>query len=164
MRLFIALELSPEAHQTLSQIQEQLKPKISGAKWVNPDNIHLTLKFLGETPEEKLPEIKAVMDKAALNTKPFTITLNKLGFFPNAQHPRIIWVGITKGVPLVSDTLEAPSKPHLTLARFKKPTKLPAAPDVQIPAISTKIDHITLFRSVLKPTGAEYTALYRAKF
>jgi len=157
MRLFIALELSPEIHQTLKKIQNSLKKIIPEAKWVNPDNIHLTLEFLGETPEDKLPEIKARLVETASKFQPFTITLDKIGFFPNSQRPRVLWVGTRESIPGL-ETL------HLTLARFKKPVKLPAEIKVEIPAVSAKINHITLFQSVLKPTGAIYTRLYSHPF
>src|SRR3990167_7452736 len=97
IRAFIAIELSQELKDALEYIEDSLRPKISGAKWVKPDNIHLTLKFLGHINTDTIESIKSILEEIAKNRTPFTIRLSSPGAFPTIERPRVIWVGIDKG-------------------------------------------------------------------
>jgi 2'-5' RNA ligase len=97
MRTFIAIELPREIKDALGKLQARLKASGADVKWVKPENIHLTLKFLGETDEEKTAEIKNILADTAQNFKTFLIRPYSLGAFPKIQSPRVIWIGIDKG-------------------------------------------------------------------
>lgn len=97
MRTFIAIELPNEIKEYLNSIQERLKKTGADVKWVEPQNIHLTLKFLGEIKEKKLESISKIMEEVTKDKKEFIIQLSSLGVFPKIEFPRVIWVGISQG-------------------------------------------------------------------
>lgn len=183
IRTFIALELSNDIINELARLQDELKEVGSDVKWSNPSNIHLTLKFLGEIEEEKVSQIKQILDDISNNEKPFDVTLSEVGAFPNLDFPRVIWVGldgntsvIGKIVNVLEDTLEKigfskgmrPFSAHLTLGRVKSgKNKLELKEKLstlKVNPISTKIKSIILFKSKLTPTGPIYTSLHEAIF
>jgi RNA 2',3'-cyclic 3'-phosphodiesterase len=92
MRLFIAVELPNDIRTQLTELQRVLRPLASAAKWVAPESIHITLKFLGEVPEKRVDQIDAAL--AGLAWKPFTIAVHSVGFFPGARSPRVFWAGM----------------------------------------------------------------------
>jgi 2'-5' RNA ligase len=97
MRTFIAIELSEEIRSALGQVQSHLKYAGADVKWVNPQNIHLTLKFLGEVDEKKLEKVKTALDGVAASSRAFELSLKEIGAFPAVDHPRVVWVGLDKG-------------------------------------------------------------------
>lgn len=97
MRAFIAIELPQEIKNRLTEIQNLLKKSGADVKWVKPENIHLTLKFLGEIDKEKLIKIVEIIEDTAGNNAPFQIRLFSLGAFPKIEFPRVIWIAIDKG-------------------------------------------------------------------
>lgn len=185
MRAFIAIELPEEARDFLRRLQGQLKTCGADAKWVAPSNIHLTLKFLGEIDERKLPEITAAMEAAVAEKHPFSVRLASLGAFPKIDYPRVIWVGIDKGDSEIKEVAknleesiarlglpkeERPFSSHITVGRLRSQLNK----DELAQALKTiKIEpqgpeflaaKITLFKSVLAPSGPIYTALKEASF
>lgn len=191
MRTFIAIELSNEIRGGLAQIESHLKYSGADVKWVEKDNIHLTLKFLGEITEEKSEKIKYILDEIAKQTKPFELSLKIskegsgtfLGAFPNLNHPRVIWVGLDKGAvesrliaEKVDDALlkigfQKESRPfaaHLTIGRVRSPKNKEALKEkisnLQLKAHSLQlIDAIMLFQSSLTPKGPIYTKIHESK-
>lgn len=184
LRLFIALELSKEMHQSFSDLIINLKKiSLNGVKWVKPENIHLTLKFLGDTPQTKIIHINSALEKAVSNISSFTILSKGTGVFPNLRQPRVFWAGITTPPELLNlqkqidselSTLEfevekRPFTPHLTLGRVSES----ANPEIIVKVInaltesdsfefgSVNIQQITLFQSTLSPGGSIYTPLKR---
>lgn len=149
--------------------------EIDGARWVAPENIHLTLKFLGATPDDKLDEIEAAVEKAVSGFRKFYFSLDELGAFPSAKRARVIWVGIHHGAnelielskaienamaPLGFEPENKAFKPHITLARIKNPKPIEAALS-KVPAEGfsgrvINVDGVVIFESHLKRTGAEY--------
>ena len=134
MRTFIALELSNPIKHELSRLQQELTKSNADVKWVKPENIHLTLKFLGNIDETKLEQIKHILDGISSEEKPFEIHLSELGAFPNLNRPRVLWVGLDKGsseTKQIAAALETelqkigfpkeerPFSAHLTLGRVK---------------------------------------------
>ena len=93
MRTFIAIELEEKIKELLSKIQAELKKSGEDIKWVNPHNVHLTLKFLGEIEEPKIPKIIQLLKEAAATLKPFTIEIKDIGGFPSLRSPRGILTG-----------------------------------------------------------------------
>lgn len=187
MRIFIAIELSESIRNALAQIQSHLKYAGADVKWVEKDNIHLTLKFLGEVTEEKIEKIKSALDQIASKTKPFEISLKDIGAFPKIDYPRVIWVGLDKSANeskiLAENIDEALSKigfqkesrpfaAHLTIGRVRSPKnkdalkeKILSAANSQLPITNSQlISSIILFQSTLTPKGSIYTKLHEARF
>lgn len=183
MRTFIALELSEEIKEELGRLQDELKAADAEVKWVKPQNIHLTLKFIGNAEESKIEEIKKILESISSQNHPFEISLFRPGAFPELNRPRVIWVGIDKGcaevekiAKIVSDELEKtgfpkeerPFSAHLTLGRVKSGRNKARLKEkilsLETRPTSSAINHITFFRSTLTPSGAIYTALCKAKF
>lgn len=182
LRLFIAIELSSETQEQLSQIQKQLKSSGADVKWVKPENIHLTLKFLGETKVSLVEDIKNVIREAAEQFEKFEFHLNELGAFPKITSPRAIWVNafeptgiIGKIVLMLEEKLEKLGftkttrgfTPHITIGRVKSSDgrinlveKLRQAKISQ--PQSQKVDKLTLFKSTLTPSGPIYEVLQQA--
>lgn len=182
MRAFIAIELPKDLKNALSQLQEQLRKTAADVKWVQPDNIHLTLKFLGEIDEKKLDKISLILDKIAISNKCFQISFSTLGAFPKMSSPRIIWVGIEKGdmeTKKIACELEGeiekigipkenrPFSTHITIGRIKSALnqqmltqELNQLEDYFTEKkLQFKAERITLFKSTLLPEGATYEPL-----
>ena len=96
LRTFIAIELSSELLNRLQEVQRDLQKRVPPqvVRWVRPQGIHLTLKFLGEVPAERIQAITQAVERACTGVAPFTITAGGLGCFPNLRRPRVVWVGV----------------------------------------------------------------------
>ncbi len=168
----------------LGDVQQRLERQVPprSVRWVRAGGIHLTLKFLGDTPTDKLPEITEALSAVARHAPSCTFTVGGLGCFPNPRRPRVVWVGVqepTGRLAALQDAIEEAMvpfgyrpegrgfTPHLTLGRIHRRASRQDAARVgevitateigtlaQVPAI-----HFDLIKSVLKPTGAEYTTL-----
>jgi 2'-5' RNA ligase len=184
IRAFIAIPLPHPLLDRLSALQRQLESQIPSrsVRWVRVEGIHLTLKFLGDTPMEKLPDIKRALTAVARHAPACTFTVGELGCFPNPRRPRVVWVGVqepTGRLAALQDAIEeviAPLgyppegrgfTPHLTLGRVRPGARRSDVARVGEVVTGTTVeslaeisgDHFALIRSVLKPTGAEYTTL-----
>jgi 2'-5' RNA ligase len=182
LRTFIAIELSDETRNKLRNIISSLRTINYPIKWVDADRIHLTLKFLGATRDEQVPQIINVMEEHLNNYPPFEYHIGGISTFGSKQAPRVIWVGITKGIDKlkhIADTLNEamgnlgfPSEnreyvPHLTIGRNR--CSRPA--DKLLSKIKTlSVDateyagEVTLIESKLKPSGPVYTPLGKVVF
>ena len=175
MRVFIAVDLPIEIRNALAEIQRELRPTSHAARWVNPDSIHITLKFIGEVPDSRLDEIHGAL--AGLTWIPFTVTIRGAGFFPGNRSPRVFWAGMeAPTMQGLAEELDARMerlgfeneqrafRPHITLARAKE-TRI----DSSLVAAAAKfeghefgafsVDRIFLFKSTMKPGGAVYEKL-----
>ena len=94
IRAFIAIELPVEVKLKLTQLEEQLKLSRLAAKWVAPESIHLTLKFLSDISVDSIPGIQEIMEEAALGVAPFQIGVGGVGVFPNPQRVQVIWAAL----------------------------------------------------------------------
>jgi 2'-5' RNA ligase len=171
IRSFVAVELPEPVRAALGRIQEGAKVAGgAGAKWVSPGGIHLTLKFLGNVDEAKVPHLVQALTTACEGSGPIALALSKLGVFPGPSRPRVAWVGLSGGVsellrlqeqvekalsPLGFPREERAFTPHLTLARVFVEGFLKAAPE----AVSFRVEGISLMRSQLAPSGAIYSRL-----
>lgn len=183
IRCFIAIELSQEIQDILGKIENELQKTISGVKWVKPDNIHLTLKFLGHIEKETVEKIKKIISEIVKDAKPFKIRLLSAGAFPSPSRPRVIWIGVDeenkegshlanlieeKLAPLGIEKESRAFHPHLTLARVKflkdKSSVKNALTSLKVPSAEMTATKITLFQSTLAREGAIYTVLYEAEF
>lgn len=185
MRTFIAITLPKEIKDRLSAIQEELKNTGAEVKWVKPENIHLTLKFLGEIDEKKLEKIIQATEEAVKDKKPFLAHLGSIGAFPNINFPRVIWLGIEAGdreTKEIAKGLEdkiaklgipkedRPFSSHITIGRTKSGihrdklvgTLKKIADDFGKENLEFQVKAITLFKSTLTPKGPIYQALKEA--
>jgi len=185
MRAFIALELSPQLREGLDSLMRDLKgPRGIKGRWVPWENIHLTLRFLGEVDEEQVEAIGELLERVAAASRPFSLSLEGLGAFPSSFRPRVLWVGVKKGLEVLEKMynqleeglfkLGVPPndkafKPHLTLARFKNPDlevrrRVHAAcKDMENrPFGEMEVKAIVLYESILSPQGARYRKVKEA--
>jgi len=173
MRLFTGIELPTEIKSRLTRLLETLRPT-ARIKWSPAENLHVTTKFIGEWPDERVEELIASLGTLASRER-IHIAVRNLGWFPNPNSPRVFWAGVNAGpglAELARDTernLERlgvpvegrPYSPHLTLARVKDSGSL-AALRGAVGALPSSdfgqfmADRFYLYRSTLKPTGSEY--------
>ena len=183
LRLFVAVELPPEARLALRQVMERLKASLVGPfRWVSADGVHLTLKFLGNVPAQRAGELGAALEQAVGDRKAFELRLSELGVFPGRRAPRVVWVSLAGEVEALKPLQQAiedrlgklgfPAEtrgftPHLTLARVNgrlKPdelARLHEALDQTVgPAGGTfRASAVALIQSTLTPSGAVYQRL-----
>src|SRR5260370_36722651 len=131
MRLFVALEIPSAVRENLAELLKSLRSMSPQTRWVRPENLHLTLKFIGEVPETKLAAIRSAL-AGARSDQPVTLDFRGLGFFPNEKHPRAFWAGIeaSPNLKLLAAEIEnamekvgipreeRPFSPHLMLTRL----------------------------------------------
>lgn len=185
IRAFIAVELEPALKDRISEIQSELKKTDADIKWVNPNNIHLTLKFLGYVEEKKLEEIKHAIEKIAKDFLNFSIETSQIGIFPEKGTPRVIWIGIKKGKEILTKIAfelkeeiaklgipkeDRPFQSHATIGRIKSSknkdkliSKINEINQTIKPQVQDASE-IILFQSTLSPLGPTYTKLYKANF
>jgi 2'-5' RNA ligase len=177
MRLFLAVELPPELRAALAGVQARLREAESGWRWARPEGLHLTLRFLGEVPEGRMPELTERFARAAASASGTEVEAAGLGTFPPRGAPRVLWVGLRDlggdalaalAASLELEAREAgfapearPFAPHLTLARAAPPPR-PRTPAAEVGVLARfPVEELTLFRSVRGRGGAVYTALAR---
>ncbi len=176
MRLFIAVPLPDEARDLLVGMQDQLRPEVKRAAWVQRAAMHITVRFLGETDEALIPEIHEVLGDGLAGFPAFEAVLSRGGAFPNPRRPKVFWVGLEDGerfaglahaanLALSALGFPAPHKPfrpHATVCRLRGPwlTGLPE-PLAGLGELGRfPVDRLVLYRSVLHRTGAEHTPLH----
>jgi len=182
MRTFIAITLPEDIRDSLEKVQKQLKTSQADVKWVEPKNIHLTLKFLGEIDNSQLEKIIAILGDTAKNQAAFLCRISSVGAFPRDNSPRVIWAGIDLGdeeIKQIAKRLETnllglgfppedkPFSSHITLGRTKsslnRDSLVKGLLDLQKKAeketIAFSVNKITLFKSTLTPLGPIYEPL-----
>jgi len=184
LRTFVAVGLDTFTHDRLVGLQQRLAAAGVPVKWVEPDNLHLTLLFLGEVDARETPAVCSAVTAVCRKRPPFAVTLAGAGAFPTPRRPRTLIVHVTEGGPelvALHDALEEPLlelgcyrreerpfKPHLTLGRVKgQAAAEPLTAAVQQFAGwqggQTHVDEVLVMSSELKPQGPEYTVLCRAR-
>jgi 2'-5' RNA ligase len=186
LRTFIAIPLSPLVIAKLGDAQRALRRKCSeqAVSWVKPENIHLTLFFLGDILPERQSPVEAALSVVARNVRPFTFSVQGAGAFPNLNRPRVIWVGLEEPTGQLALLHRAVNEamanvgfqpedrrfsPHLTLGRVRQQASREDAQAVGEALRQVEVGHLgdviveelIFFRSVLKSSGAEYTPLAR---
>lgn len=187
-RLFIALELPEEVLRAIGRVQADLKSALGtgSLRWTRPEGIHLTLKFLGDVPDERVKAIEAGIMEAAAQGKPLALRAQGLGCFPNLERPRVLWVGLAGDIaalralhgeveqriaPLGFPTEARGFSPHLTLARTAQGASrtdlaaigAAASRRDQLEVGAWQATSVSLMRSQLKPDGAVYTCVGEAR-
>jgi 2'-5' RNA ligase len=179
-RLFVAVDVPTEIKEIYGSVLEKTRDKLVGARWVDPCNLHLTMKFVGPYEEERLAELIAEVRRVAERTPGFDMALGSLGAFPSRSKARVIWVGMTEGkeeARKLAQKLDArlekvgvgrenrPFRGHLTLARLKRPSdctrhlgelerELGGLQDLDF-----GVDEIVVYESRLSPKGPTYIPL-----
>jgi RNA 2',3'-cyclic 3'-phosphodiesterase len=186
LRLFVAVDPPEPVRRHALALRRRLERAAGRAagevKWVAPENLHLTLQFLGAVPEERLDEVSAAVTGAAAPGAPLELALQGAGAFPGARRARVLWAGVAGEVPRLGALVaelgrrlaplgyppeERAFSPHLTLGRARDPRGLPglaaalAAPD-EAPATPWPVTELVLYRSHLSPRGPSYQPLLRA--
>ena len=178
LRCFVAIGIPEPIKRDIGELIEILKKYNVDVKWVIHENLHLTLKFLGNTQEILLPKIKESLLNIVLSYEPFYIKICTTGVFPNRRYPRVIWVGVedsgilTKLKKDIEDAMvllgyqkeDRGFNPHLTLGRVRSQkgvtnlvNELDNFKDRDFGSIN--VESIKLMKSELKPKGAEYSCL-----
>jgi 2'-5' RNA ligase len=188
IRAFIAVDLPAEVQDCLGQILKQLNEQMGDVpvRWVAAENIHLTLKFLGDVSTNNIEVLTELLEAETADTDPMVISVGGLGAFPKVRSPRVIWVGVEAAQELVTlqrqiDMQTArigyardrrPFSPHLTLGRVSRNASPQDVRKIGDVLVSQKIGYlgvariraVHLYRSDLKPSGAVYTKLFTAPF
>ena len=184
VRTFIAIELGEVHHRALSDVQMRLQREraASSVRWVAPENIHLTLRFLGDVATTAMPALQSAVAEACVGIAPFTLSLSGAGAFPNTRWPNVLWVGLggqVERAALLAQRLddacaaiglpreERPFSPHLTLGRVKREAKpndrqivgelLDHATVGELGLL--QVDRVSVMKSELRPSGSIYTRL-----
>ena len=182
MRAFVAINLTGAERRRLAGAVDAIRERGYPFRWVKPDNVHLTLKFLGDAPEERCGELAAALDRAAGGCARFELRVRGVGAFPSPRRPQVVWVGVE-----VSEALEAlqrrierelealgypaerrPFRPHLTLGRARAHAKRNDFSELESLMAtlnfegSYAVKTVDLMRSQLKPSGAVHSILHSA--
>lgn len=184
LRTFIAVELPAGIQKAISQSTAPLRNSLSKSlvRWVVPQNVHLTLKFLGDVSSTNLEQLVAALKVEAAVHEMFTMSVVGLGAFPNPRRARVIWVGlkappaleaIQRGVEAAAERLgyapeERPFSPHLTIGRVGQNVSASDLQYIRTLLEATKVgmlgtfrvDSVHIFKSDLQPGGSVYTHLY----
>lgn len=179
MRLFVAVEIVDEARQVAADVADRLRNELGSivaARWANPANMHLTVRFIGHVVDERVP---AVLDalRPSVRVAPFDVVLGGCGVFPSSGMPRVIWIGLREGLhslaamheefnrrlePLGFDPEDRPYSAHLTLARLtggRSSVRRTIAGKIVTP-VRWRVTKAAVFHSLLSPKGSRYQRLF----
>ncbi|MGE5404610.1 MAG: RNA 2',3'-cyclic phosphodiesterase [Candidatus Saccharibacteria bacterium] len=183
MRLFIAADLPAPIKRQLVDLRNQVSRGVKGVKWVEDQNLHLTLKFLGEVDDSLLPKIIEQSGRVISGSKEIRLSLGEIGYFPNKNNPRVVWEGLKgetdkinslgtsldKALETLGFEIEKSRKAHLTLGRIKLADGLEQMfnniSNIKYPAKSDfVINELTLYESQLTRQGPIYSVLEKYGF
>lgn len=185
LRTFVAVEISSEVQARTGQLMELLGGSGVKASWTKLQNMHLTLKFLGDTPETLLPDVCRAVIKAAASVEPFEMHFAEVGAFPSLQRPQTLWLGVREGAAEVAELHQAVDEkllelryprergrftPHLTLGRARSGSPADFADlrrrmeeQQQFDAGLSIVDEVLVYSSILdRVNGPSYEVLARA--
>jgi len=187
LRLFVALEPPGAVRRRLESVAGEIRrragPAAEAVKWVRGENVHLTLQFLGNVPEERVPDVALALAEAARAARPLRLEVRGAGGFPSARRPRVVWAGLAGDLlplaalvqdlgrrlaPLGFAPEDRPWSPHLTLGRARGggapglAGALSAVKDAEVGG--WRAGELVLFRSHLAPEGPRYEAIRRDVF
>lgn len=182
VRLFVACEVPDEVKEAIGETIEGLRKKSGPAvRWIKPEGVHVTLKFLGEVPVKKLPAVKLAIQEAVVGHSPFELEFSNIGTFGGREGLRIMWVGIAGDVLRLEALVRAvnaalavvgfeperrPFRPHLTLGRVRDEIGTRHRAEIEVavgktdvPGVNWRTSQVSLMRSKLGPGGASYEVL-----
>jgi 2'-5' RNA ligase len=179
MRLFIAVEVTEEVRCRASQVRERLGRAAGRIRWERPEKLHLTLRFLGDTVDARLPEVLAAVERVAGSAEPTEVEFGGLGVFPDRGMPRVLWIGAkdpsgrlaalaqkleTAAVELGYPPERRAFTAHLTVARIEFVPRgtdlvgmMPGADEVL--RMRQPVDSVAVYESAPRPGGSEYVKL-----
>jgi 2'-5' RNA ligase len=182
-RVFCAVELPDAVRARLEDHISRLRKEVSevAASWSRVENIHLTLKFFGNVEVKRIEKISAAAERVVRQFSTFQISVGKTGVFPRPSRPQVLWIGVSdlsgqlaalqekfedecaaEGFPKENRAY----RPHLTIARLRKPEGAPRLAEVhlgmQFEAIAVELKELVVFRSELSPKGSKYTVISAA--
>ncbi len=180
-RIFIAIKMPEAVIGKVTEVSRyfQSQTPAGALKWVETENLHLTLRFLGEISEEAVLKVQSSLPQAAMGQPPFTLSVEGLGMYPSPGQPQVIWLGVKGSKPMVAlhaqletalarvgiEKEDRPFHPHLTLARVRQRTDRATAHQIGETLTQFKVgslgafqvDQIQLIESQLTPQGPVYT-------
>ena len=180
MRLFLAIPIASDILEALGTGVETLRETRAPVKWVRPEGMHLTLKFLGETQDRKVPPLVQAIESSCSRFEPFPMSVSGIGAYPNMRRPRVVWAGVEElsgtldklqdGVEDACNLLGWPREergfsPHVTVGRIKGKiniSRLAQAVGKMDQNLwgSQTVDSVVLYSSELKPGGAVYEKVH----
>ena len=182
IRTFIAINIPDMVRSEIAKFQSELKIHRADVKWVRPESMHITLKFLGNVKEENMSEVARCVGEAAHGYKPFTVEVSGVGTFPNERRPRVLWIGVKSGAEILSELASRVDgalsgmgferekrrySAHLTLGRVRSPNRIQDVVNAMtVQGFEAKpfdVTELDVMKSELLRTGAVYTAMERIK-
>ncbi len=182
MRLFVAIELDPPIRAALAEVQDQLRGACEGVRWIPAEQLHVTMKFLGEVSDKNVAGVADALRRAARSGPTFSMEVAGSGCFPPRGPARIVWVGMREQtgamrrcVDAVEQALEPlgfprerrPFSGHITVGRIREDRSSGrirgAAEACTFESVTQAVDSITLMSSVLSPKGPIYSAVVTAR-
>ena len=182
IRTFVAIDVPAGVRESIGGFQAGLKRHDADVKWVRPESIHITLKFLGDVAGGRIGEMANALRGAVEGASPFRVSVEGTGVFPGGQKPRVLWIGVKEGAEALSvlashvdaalsglgfDREKRKYSAHLTIGRVRSPKGIqPVVEAMQSAAFEAGVieaEEIVLMKSDLQPMGAVYTALERIK-
>lgn len=179
MRAFFAIDLAPEVKEEIEKLEVELRPRLRRARFVPTENLHWTLRFLGETTPERVDAVARALGREISGRGSFVLDVRGLGLFPDRKRPRVLWVGVATPPDALFDLHEsiervargagfAPEtrrfEPHVTLARFREPSRGVASivePLRERAFGNSVVREVVLYQSHLSPQGSRYLPLER---
>lgn len=176
-RLFVAVLLPDAVREALASVVSRLREKGTNVRWVSEENLHVTLKFLGETPAGAIPDICGAIERTVTPHAPFDMRLSGLGAFPTVRKARVMWAGVGQGAAELSaiakDTehalanlgfeIEGRFRAHVTLGRMREPAPCDwlcgGAEDDLGDRLACRVSSVHLMQSELTPAGARYRSI-----
>ena len=181
IRTFIAINLPNPLLSELQNLITELRSEGSGVRWVNAKNMHITLKFLGDTPSNLLPQIEERISSICREISPFELSSKQVGVFPRWEMPKVLWVGVNASpesmfqLAKLKNALDGeletlgfsaetrPYKPHLTIGRIKNSRTAQSIVEhfrhIRLQTHDIPVEQIELMQSQLTPTGSIYSIL-----
>ncbi len=185
LRTFVAVEVSPEVRRRAAEWIRLLEQNAIQARWVDPNQLHVTLQFLGQVPETQVPHICLALARAVAPLATFDVTCSDLGAFPDWERPRVLWMGIHEGydeLVALQQTVERALRPlgfrgearrfepHVTLGRLQQSRSIPEnlrhlieRTEQQRGHVAFDVWEVVVFSSQLSRQGPRYEALGRAE-
>ena len=173
VRAFVALEIEERMHDCIAHLTEGLRGRLPGVRWVRPEGIHLTLRFLGQSSPAQIESLSPRLAAAAGACPPSEAHVSGLGMFPERGNPRVLWLGVALAASVLA--LQAaceeaavaagfppeprPFRSHLTLGRWRDRAPRPQIPPADLGPVA--LATLTVFRSELQRGGVVYTPLAR---
>jgi len=183
LRLFIALTPPPEVQRTVWEAFRSLRARELPVKWVSPDGVHLTLKFLGEVGDERRDELVTALGAAAAGMRPVPLAVRGAGVFPDAERPRVFWAGVEPdpALELLAHSVERgfdalgfptegrPFRPHLTVGRARRNARprdfagMNRMLEGVVVAAEAVLEAVDVVRSTPGPEGSVYHTVHRER-